>query len=112
MIWWEEGFCTRLAEAGRQVVRHDHRDRRDGSPPLLPTAPSRPDERVFLRTLEQLAPIRQLWLRRIYDQVKDHPYVLVAQGLELTGGGSASRPSRKGPLTVTATAWPARPPSR
>ncbi|GAA2871925.1 hypothetical protein HD593_001835 [Nonomuraea rubra] len=76
MIWWEEGFCTRLAlaEAGRQVVRYDHRDRRDDSPPLLPTAPFRPDRRVFFRTLELLAPIRQPWLRRIYDQVEDRPY--------------------------------------
>ncbi|MEV0826988.1 hypothetical protein [Nonomuraea rubra] len=76
MIWWEERFCTRLAlaEAGRQVVRCGHRDRRDDSPPLLPTAPFHPDGRVFLRTPEPLAPIRQPWLRRIYDQVKDHPY--------------------------------------
>ncbi|KAB2340145.1 alpha/beta fold hydrolase [Actinomadura rudentiformis] len=26
MIWWEEDFCARLAEAGRHVVRYDHRD--------------------------------------------------------------------------------------
>lgn len=26
MIWWEDDFCARLAEAGRQVVRYDHRD--------------------------------------------------------------------------------------
>ena len=26
MIWWEDEFCGRLAEAGRQVVRYDHRD--------------------------------------------------------------------------------------
>ena len=26
MVWWEDGFCDRLAAAGRQVVRYDHRD--------------------------------------------------------------------------------------
>ena len=26
MIWWEHDFCARLAEAGRHVVRYDHRD--------------------------------------------------------------------------------------
>jgi pimeloyl-ACP methyl ester carboxylesterase len=26
MLWWEEGFCRKLAEAGRFVIRYDHRD--------------------------------------------------------------------------------------
>jgi pimeloyl-ACP methyl ester carboxylesterase len=26
MVWWEEGFCRRLAEGGRFVLRYDHRD--------------------------------------------------------------------------------------
>ena len=26
MVWWEDDFCARLAEAGRHVVRYDHRD--------------------------------------------------------------------------------------
>lgn len=26
MIWWEEEFCERIAEAGRFVIRYDHRD--------------------------------------------------------------------------------------
>jgi pimeloyl-ACP methyl ester carboxylesterase len=26
MLWWEEGFCRRLAEARRFVLRYDHRD--------------------------------------------------------------------------------------
>ena len=26
MVWWEVGFCARLASAGRYVVRYDHRD--------------------------------------------------------------------------------------
>lgn len=26
MVWWEVGFCARLAAAGRHVVRYDHRD--------------------------------------------------------------------------------------
>lgn len=26
MVWWEDGFCERLARGGRHVVRYDHRD--------------------------------------------------------------------------------------
>ncbi len=26
MRWWEEGFCRRLADGGRFVIRYDHRD--------------------------------------------------------------------------------------
>ena len=26
MLWWEEGFCRMLADAGRLVIRYDHRD--------------------------------------------------------------------------------------
>jgi len=26
MLWWEDGFCRRLADAGRFVIRYDHRD--------------------------------------------------------------------------------------
>jgi pimeloyl-ACP methyl ester carboxylesterase len=26
MLWWEEDFCRRLADGGRQVIRYDHRD--------------------------------------------------------------------------------------
>jgi len=26
MLWWEEGFCRRLADGGRFVMRYDHRD--------------------------------------------------------------------------------------
>jgi pimeloyl-ACP methyl ester carboxylesterase len=26
MLWWEEGFCQRLADEGRFVLRYDHRD--------------------------------------------------------------------------------------
>jgi pimeloyl-ACP methyl ester carboxylesterase len=26
MLWWEDGFCRMLADAGRFVVRYDHRD--------------------------------------------------------------------------------------
>jgi len=26
MLWWEEGFCRRLADGGRHVIRYDHRD--------------------------------------------------------------------------------------
>ena len=39
MIWWEEEFCTRLAAAGRHVVRYDHRDtgRSTSSPPGDPS---------------------------------------------------------------------------
>jgi pimeloyl-ACP methyl ester carboxylesterase len=38
MIWWEDDFCGRLAEAGPHVVRYDHRDtgRSTSSPPGRP----------------------------------------------------------------------------
>src|SRR5438270_13092591 len=26
MLWWEDGFCRLLADAGRFVIRYDHRD--------------------------------------------------------------------------------------
>lgn len=26
MVWWEDGFCRMLADAGRFVIRYDHRD--------------------------------------------------------------------------------------
>src|SRR5215207_7460183 len=26
MLWWDEGFCRRLADRGRFVIRYDHRD--------------------------------------------------------------------------------------
>ena len=26
MLWWEEGFCQKLADGGRFVIRYDHRD--------------------------------------------------------------------------------------
>lgn len=26
MVWWEDGFCQRLANGGRFVIRYDHRD--------------------------------------------------------------------------------------
>jgi len=26
MLWWEEGFCRKLVEGGRFVIRYDHRD--------------------------------------------------------------------------------------
>ena len=26
MLWWDAGFCRRLADGGRFVIRYDHRD--------------------------------------------------------------------------------------
>ncbi|MFI6176364.1 hypothetical protein ACIA8R_12590 [Nonomuraea sp. NPDC051191] len=49
--------------------------RRDDPPPLLPHTLFRPDGRVFLSTLERLAPVPQPWLRRIFDLVRDRPYM-------------------------------------
>ena len=39
MDWWETDFCRLLADAGRHVVRYDHRDvgRSTGSPRGEPT---------------------------------------------------------------------------
>ncbi|MFB4278939.1 hypothetical protein ACBJ59_26860 [Nonomuraea sp. MTCD27] len=62
----------RLVPATRGMPAEVHRD---DSPPLLPTAPFRPDGKVFLHALERLAPIQQPWLRRIYDRVKERPYM-------------------------------------
>lgn len=39
MDWWDAELCTRLAEAGRQVVRYDHRDT-GGSTTGTPGTPS------------------------------------------------------------------------
>jgi hypothetical protein len=44
---------------------------RDDLPPLLPVRPFAPDRRVFLSTLARLPEVRQLWLRKIYDDVND-----------------------------------------
>ncbi|MFI7633903.1 hypothetical protein [Nonomuraea sp. NPDC049400] len=49
--------------------------RRDDPLPLLPHSLFRPDGRVFLSTLERLAAVRQPWLRRIHDRVKERPYM-------------------------------------
>ncbi len=49
--------------------------RRDDPPPLLPHTLFCPDGRVFLRTLERLTAVQQPWLRRIYDRVRDRPYI-------------------------------------
>ncbi|MFF5125529.1 hypothetical protein ACFY41_01120 [Streptomyces syringium] len=47
---------------------------RDEPLPRHPWGSFRADSRVFLHTLARLPAVRQPWLRRIYDQVKDHPY--------------------------------------
>jgi pimeloyl-ACP methyl ester carboxylesterase len=39
MLWWEEGFCRMLADAGRFVIRYDHRD----TGRSITYAPGRPD---------------------------------------------------------------------
>ncbi|WP_431969257.1 hypothetical protein [Actinacidiphila sp. bgisy160] len=47
---------------------------RDDPLPMHPWSVFRPDWGVFLYTLARLPAVRQPWLRRIYDRVKDHPY--------------------------------------
>lgn len=56
MIWWEDDFCGRLAEAGRHVVRYDHRDtgRSTSSPPGQPSYTSRDLIADPLRILDTL----------------------------------------------------------
>ncbi|MEJ3653194.1 alpha/beta fold hydrolase [Actinomycetes bacterium KLBMP 9759] len=60
MVWWEDGFCARLAEAGRRVIRYDHRDtgRSAGSPPGRPTYTSHDLRTDPLRILDGLAVTR------------------------------------------------------
>ncbi|MFG2140894.1 hypothetical protein [Streptomyces sp. NPDC048650] len=48
---------------------------RDDPLPMCPRGPFRPDWGVFLHTLARIPAVRQPWLRRIYDRVKDRPYV-------------------------------------
>ena len=89
MVWWEDGFCARLAAAGRFVVRYDHRDtgRSTTSPAGHPTY-----------TAEDLAtdPLRVL-------DALDRPAAHIV-GLSL-GGGIAqriavTRPERLHTLTL------------
>ncbi|MFE0380006.1 hypothetical protein ACFW1M_31615 [Streptomyces inhibens] len=47
---------------------------RDDPLPLHPRWLFRPDSGVFLHTLARLPAVRQPWLRRIFEQVKDRPY--------------------------------------
>jgi pimeloyl-ACP methyl ester carboxylesterase len=56
MVWWEDDFCRQLAEAGRHVVRYDHRDtgRSTSSPPGQPTYTSEDMETDPLRILDTL----------------------------------------------------------
>ncbi|WP_232666947.1 alpha/beta fold hydrolase [Pseudonocardia sp. TRM90224] len=56
MVWWEDEFCARLAEAGRRVVRYDHRDtgRSSSSPPGRPSYTSRELHTDPLRILDAL----------------------------------------------------------
>ncbi|QXE35632.1 hypothetical protein KQY30_16575 [Streptomyces sp. GMY02] len=48
---------------------------RDDPLPPHPRRPLRPDWAIFLNTLAHLPAVHQPWLRRIYDDVRDHPYV-------------------------------------
>lgn len=56
MVWWEDEFCDRLAEAGRHVVRYDHRDtgRSTSSPPGRPSYASHDLVTDPLRILDAL----------------------------------------------------------
>ncbi|MFF4948190.1 hypothetical protein [Streptomyces chattanoogensis] len=47
---------------------------RDDPLPMHPRGLFRPDREVFLDTLARLPAVRQAWLRRIYDRVRDFRY--------------------------------------
>ncbi|MEV0913588.1 hypothetical protein AB0I93_04790 [Streptomyces sp. NPDC049967] len=49
---------------------------RDDPLPPYPHVLFQPDPEVFLHTLARLPAVRQPWLRRIYDRVRQHPYDL------------------------------------
>ncbi|MFJ2651831.1 hypothetical protein ACIO1C_34545 [Streptomyces sp. NPDC087420] len=53
---------------------------RDDPLPPYPHEVFRPDAGVFLHTLARLPAVRQLWLRGIYDRVREHPYTRPFQG--------------------------------
>ncbi|KIH99667.1 alpha/beta hydrolase [Streptomonospora alba] len=56
MVWWEDAFCARIAEAGRRVVPYDHRDtgRSTSSPPGRPSYTSHDLATDPLRILDAL----------------------------------------------------------
>jgi pimeloyl-ACP methyl ester carboxylesterase len=56
MVWWEDGFCARLAAGGRYVVRYDHRDtgRSTASPAGRPDYTSTDLDTDPLRVLDGL----------------------------------------------------------
>ncbi|MER6509180.1 hypothetical protein ABT158_20310 [Nonomuraea sp. NPDC001636] len=47
----------------------------DDPPALLPHRLFHPDGRAFFNALERLTAVRQPWLRRIHDSMKDRPYL-------------------------------------
>lgn len=46
MDWWEPGFCAALADAGRYVIRYDHRDTGE-SVSYPPGQPGYPSDQLF-----------------------------------------------------------------
>lgn len=50
-----------------------------------------PDRKVFLHTLARLPAVRQPWLRRIYDRVRQHPYDLFQAAAPGHGMGLPTR---------------------
>lgn len=72
-----EAVVPLAANVWTYLAFHDRRVavRHDDPPPLLPRTLFLPDGRVFLGALQRMGPLRQPWLRRIHDSLKDHPYL-------------------------------------
>ena len=92
MDWWEPAFCHRLASAGRQVVRYDHRDtgRSSSSPPGSPSYTFNDLGDDVLRVLDAL-------------DVRSAHLVGMSMGGGIAQVVAATRPERVRTLTLVAT---------
>jgi pimeloyl-ACP methyl ester carboxylesterase len=92
MDWWEVGFCARLADAGRFVIRYDHRD--TGRSTTYP--PGKPDYSFDELTTDPLHVLDALGVGRAH---------LI--GLSMGGGISqqlaVQHPDRVATITLVAT---------
>jgi pimeloyl-ACP methyl ester carboxylesterase len=108
MLWWEEGFCRKLAKAGRFVIRYDHRDT-GRSVTYQPGAPEYTGTDVMLDAIGVLdaygiaaahlvgvsagAAMAQLAALRFPERVRS--LVLISTTNALTGGSGLPPPTEQ-----------------